>query len=352
MIIQSASGRYPVEFVPDLSKLEQESHSGNAFFIVDAKVAELYRDDLKEVLSSPHAIKIEAQETNKEIRNVVELVDQLVTSRIRRSHTLVAIGGGVIQDITCFVASIMLRGIPWKFYPTTLLAQADSCIGSKSSINVGTAKNIVGTFNAPREVIVCPAVLRTLAAEEIHSGIGEIIKVHAIAGAEAFDRLATDYDQLVRDETLLQHYIRASLLIKQPYIETDEFDRDIRNIFNYGHSFGHAIESVTDFLVPHGIAVSMGMSIANRVAASRHLVSQGHCERMQPVLRKNYAPYADVRVSAEQLVRAMTKDKKNTVDRFVLIVPMGERASIERVQVPLDAELTRQIEDAITATLA
>ena len=122
-------------------------------------------------------------------------------------------------------------------------------------------KNIIGTFNPPQTVFICGEFLETLEKKEIHSGLGEILKVHAIESAESFDRLAKDYDRLWADRNVLLGYIRAALRIKQPYIEIDEFDREIRNIFNYGHSFGHAIESATHYAIPHGVAVTIGMEI-------------------------------------------------------------------------------------------
>src|SRR5581483_3202456 len=186
--------------------------------------------------------------------------------KIRRNHVLVAIGGGIIQDITCFLAATMLRGLPWNFIPTTLLAQADSCIGSKSSINAGEAKNILGTFTPPARVDVSTRFLKTLDERDIRSGIGEMLKVHAIEGPQSFDQIAHDYENILSDDSVMLHYIRRSLDIKKRIIEIDEFDRGPRNVMNYGHSFGHAIESATDFAVPHGIAVTLGMDLANYTA--------------------------------------------------------------------------------------
>lgn len=352
MIIQSHSGPYSVSFIPDLAPLEAEGKDANNFFIVDARVAEMYSRELGSILGGARTIVVEAKESNKEIANVVAIMEQLVSARIRRSHTLVAIGGGIIQDIACFIGSVLYRGVKWKFYPTTLLAQADSCIGSKSSINLGSAKNIIGTFNPPVGVVVCRKFLVTLDERDVRSGIGEIIKVHAIDGAASFDRLSADYDGMLGNSEMLSRYIEASLRIKQRYIEEDEFDQGIRNIFNYGHTFGHAIESATDFEIPHGIAISIGMSIANKVAALRGLTPARNYERMQPLLRKNYAAYAGRRLDPSAVIAAMSKDKKNTVERFVLILPVGDKAAIERVEVPLDHALRSQIAEGISAAAA
>lgn len=330
-------------FLADTSPLFE----GVPHFLVDANVARLYATELADVLAHSNAVIIEATEENKSIECIIPVIEQLVENKMRRDHCLIAIGGGVIQDITCFIASTMLRGVPWKFVPTTLLAQADSCIGSKSSINLGATKNILGTFNPPVEIFVCPAFLDTLERKDILSGIGEILKVHVIEGKSAFDGLAGDYDKLLSDRATLLHYIDAALRIKKKFIEEDEFDRGIRNIFNYGHSFGHAIESATEFGVPHGIAVTMGMEMANRIAVLRGLLPEDQYRRMHGVLRKNYATFAGIDIPVDALLSALLKDKKNTATQLVLIFPLGDDARIERVRVDADSAFRAQCERSL-----
>jgi 3-dehydroquinate synthase len=335
-VIQSHKGPYSVAFADDLLDDCQRLFVGQSHFLVDANVARLYGDRLSPVFKHPHTLIIEATEDNKSVERVIPVIERLVANKIRRDHVLVAIGGGIIQDITCFIASTLMRGVAWKFVPTTLLAQADSCIGSKSSINLGATKNILGTFNPPKEIFVCTAFLDTLEEKDLHSGIGELLKVHAIEGAAAFDRLAADYDALLDDRAVLLAYVRDALLIKQRFIEVDEFDKGVRNIFNYGHSFGHAIESATDFGVPHGIAVTMGMDIANRIAVLRGLLPEAHYRRMHPVLRKNYAAFSPTPIAVEAMLSALMKDKKNTTSKLVLILPINEEAKVQRVEVAPD----------------
>jgi len=336
LVIKSHKGPYSVTFTDDLLADCRPLLAGQPHFLVDANVARLYADRLRAVLEHPHTLIIEATEENKSIERVIPVIERLVANKVRRDHVLVAVGGGIIQDITCFIASTLMRGLPWKLVPTTLLAQADSCIGSKSSINLGNAKNILGTFNPPNEIFICTGFLDTLEDKDIRSGIGEILKVHAIEGAAAFDRLAADYDGLLKNRSILLAYLRDALLIKQRFIEIDEFDKGVRNIFNYGHSFGHAIESATDFGIPHGIAVAMGADMANRIAALRGLLPEAHYRRMHPVLQKNYAAFAATPIAADALLAALKKDKKNTTRKLVLIFPVGEEAKIQRVEVTAD----------------
>jgi 3-dehydroquinate synthase len=352
LTVQSHKGPYRVLFSEAVAPMLSSPPESRQHFLVDARIAQLYADALKPVLAHRNTVLIDATEENKSLERIIPVIERLVENRIRRDHVLVAVGGGIVQDITCFIASTLLRGVPWNFVPTTLLAQADSCIGSKSSINLGPAKNILGTFNPPREVQVCSDFLDTLEPKDIRSGIGEILKVHAIDGPASFDRVARDYRKLVDDRRVLQRYIRAALLIKQPFVEADEFDRGIRNIFNYGHSFGHAIESATNFVVPHGIAVSMGVDMANHIAVARGLLPDAAFRRMHPVLRENYAMFAEIRIPVEAMLAALTKDKKNTATRLVLIFPVGEETKVQRVEVEPDAAFRSQCEEYLAGLRA
>jgi 3-dehydroquinate synthase len=344
LVIRSHRGPYTVFFDDTLRSNTDPLFEGEPHFLIDSNVVRLYGVGLRSIIDHPHTIVIEATEKNKSIEKVIPVLERLVQNRVRRDHVLVAIGGGIIQDITCFIASNLLRGVPWRFVPTTLLSQADSCIGSKSSINLGTTKNILGTFNPPEKIYIDEGFLDTLEDKDIRSGIGEIIKVHAIDGVAAFDRLAGELDQLLLDRVVLRSYIQSALLIKQRFIEEDEFDQGIRNIFNYGHSFGHAIESATNYAIPHGIAVAVGMDMANYIAVERGLLSREHFIRMQPALRKIYSGYEKMSIPIDNLIPALLKDKKNVGAMLGLVFPVGEGAEIQKSMVYSDDNFRSQCE--------
>ena len=336
LVVQSHKGPYSVSFgtrfPDDLAALvDAEPH-----FLVDANIARLYGPRLKAILARPSTVVIDATEENKSLERIIPVFERLIHSKVRRGQVLVCIGGGIVQDITCFIASTFLRGLSWQFVPTTLLAQADSCIGSKSSINLGATKNILGTFNPPQRVHIWTEFLDTLEQKDIQSGVGEIIKVHAIDGIESFGRMSRDFRKLYSERETLLRYIHSALLIKKRFIEEDEFDGGIRNIFNYGHSFGHAIESSTDYRVPHGIAVTIGMDMANFIAAERGLLPRSQFDRMHETLRINYEGYADTHIAIDALFDALMRDKKNTTTMLRLIFPVGDKATIQRVDVPPD----------------
>ncbi len=324
LVIQSHKGPYSVIFTDMPFADCRPAAPGQCHYIIDARVAELYRAQLAGVLASPSALLIEARELNKSLERCPEYVTHLIGRGIKRGHMLVAIGGGVIQDITCFIAAVLLRGVDWHFHPTTLLAQADSCIGSKSSINVGPYKNVVGTYTPPVQIWLSPQVLATLPETEIRSGIGEMLKVHMIAGPREFDRIAADYAAIVADSAVMRTYILRSLEIKKGIIEQDEFDRGVRNVMNLGHSFGHAIESATDFGIPHGIAVTIGIDMANFTAVRLGLMGEAHFRRMHPTLAANYRNYEQTPVPIDRFLAAIGKDKKNTDAKLGLILPNAE----------------------------
>jgi 3-dehydroquinate synthase len=348
MQIQSHKGIYTVEFDDACIERFAEWEFDTTHFIVDRKVAQLYPEQLRTVLGAPSVLLLDALETNKSVEKLPEYVEFLVNNKIRRNHTLVAIGGGIIQDITSFLAATLLRGVEWVFYPTTLLSQADSCIGSKSSINCRGAKNILGTFTPPQKIYLSTQFLRTLELRELKSGVGEILKVHAIAGPSDFQSIASDYHDLFKNKIKMQQRIHRSLEIKKKYIEKDEFDKGQRLIFNYGHSFGHAIESATNFGVPHGIAVSIGCDMANYCAFRLGISNEAIWRSMNPTFKANYQGYEAVDIPFEPFVSALGKDKKNEgSDSFSLILP-DQEANIFKDSYPNNPTLRGFFQDFLT----
>lgn len=168
-------GSYSVCFIDDLKHHITSVASGNTIFLVDEKIVELFNNDFQSAIAKNRYVLISANEQNKTIDYAQEVIRKLIQLNVRKDDSLIAIGGGVTQDIVTFIASILFRGVDWKYYPTTLLAQCDSCIGSKSSINFDHYKNLLGTFNPPSEIFIYTPFLSTLTESEIRSGIGEML---------------------------------------------------------------------------------------------------------------------------------------------------------------------------------
>jgi len=349
MQIASHAGSYSVHFLQRVADaVGAISPAGPHHIVIDERVAKLHGAGLQPLLAGARSvISLPATEAVKSLEEISDLVARLAQANIRRDHVLIAVGGGIIQDLCCFMASVLFRGIEWMFLPTTLLAQADSCIGSKSSINAAGIKNLVGNFFPPRKIVVAGEFLDTLSSQDVRSGVGEMLKVHIIDGPASFDRLAVDFDLLFSDQLTMQRAIRASLEIKKRIIEVDEFDRGPRMVMNYGHSFGHAIETATSYSVPHGIAVSIGADMANYVAVQMGHMPADHFNRMHPTLRKNYREFEAATIPFDRLLGALGRDKKNVGKDLVLILPDRD-ARVERVVVPVSENFPKSCEKFLT----
>lgn len=335
LTIKSVTGEYKVEVLERVFAKLSTYPIEKTQFLVDSQVYKLYRKDFDQLLSKHKIIQIQALESNKNVDRTSFYVKQLVDNQVKIDHTLVAIGGGIIQDITCFLASTLFRGMKWEFVPTTLLAQADSCIGSKSSINVGDFKNLMGTFYPPRKILLDVKFLNTLEHKEILSGIGEILKVHMIKGISYFEDAALNYDDMILNRDVLLKYIGNALLYKKDLIEIDEYDRGPRNVMNYGHSFGHAIETATDFFIPHGIAVSLGMDMANHQSFKMGRITEDQFLNWHQCLKKNYKDYLNTTIPLESFLSAISKDKKNIGSDLSLIL-VQNAGKIEKIRVSKD----------------
>ena len=343
-MIRSSHGDYAVEFSGVEQSLRAEPRS--SFFIVDESLARLQRERLSPLADHPRKVYVAANETVKTAEHALAMLETIVASGFRRNERLVAIGGGVVQDLTGFMASILYRGVDWAFYPTTLVAQADSCIGGKTSINMRGSKNLLGTFHPPRRITIDTSFLETLPARETRSGIGEMLHYFLFEGFERAEAVAAAHDKLMTHPRLLTPFVRASLEIKARLIEVDEFDRDVRNLFNYGHTFGHALEAASEYAVSHGEAVTWGMDLANELSWRLGLLGLPTLERMRAVLTSNLPSYAlpDERLSA--YFAALSRDKKNTGSTLGCILTRGP-GRMEKVQLPIDDHLRGTITDYI-----
>lgn len=252
-----------------LQKLIDENPT--SLLLIDQNVKRLHAPELK--IPSERLIAVEATEDYKSLNNgVLPLVDIFSKRKITKTDMVFVVGGGIVQDIGAFACSIYKRGTAWTLVPSTLLSMCDSCIGGKTAINHQSAKNQLALFYAPRAVIGCAHFLGTLAPRERCAGLGEILKL-CVTGGDAFlerYKAAKPLDAAKGgDPSALVPLIRSSLAVKKAVIEADEFELDLRRSMNYGHTVGHAIESLSNYVIPHGQAVSVGMQIVNELAGRR-----------------------------------------------------------------------------------
>ena len=238
--------------------------------IVDGKVEEFW--DLTD--KSQAKIIFNSHESRKNLQNVSEVIEMFASNSINRNSRILSIGGGVLQDITTLACSLYMRGIRWDFVPTTLQAIGDSCIGGKSAINSKVRKNLIGNYFPPNQIFICLDFLRTLSKIDLECGIFEIIKINMVdPNPENFAELIKLKDILLGlDEEynfdFLKKIVATTLDLKAKIVEEDEFDHGIRRLLNFGHTFGHAFEALSDFKIPHGHGVALGMLSAIELSKS------------------------------------------------------------------------------------
>lgn len=321
--ISSRLRDYTATFEPDASFLGGLVAMKNRLFVVDENVWAAHGDGVLSVLPRQDVMLLPIAEDVKTLSSVELVWDTLMQRSAKRNMTIVSIGGGICQDITGFAASTLYRGIGWIFLPTTLLAQADSCIGSKTSLNYKRFKNLLGTFFPPSSVHLYAPFLTTQKDIDFFSGLGEVVKLHIVGGKESAARLDRVMESVrSRDIGALHTAVRDSLLIKKGYIEGDEFDTGRRNLLNYGHCFGHAIETATAYAVPHGQAVVLGMIMAQAVARRRGLEKDpAQIELLDRLFAGSLlAAHIPSAIDLDVVIEAMKHDKKRTGDGLVVVV--------------------------------
>ena len=320
--IRSHRSEYFVEFVDSGPATFREQVTEQDFVVIDQNICELYPELASLAMSRPHRIVVPSEQA-KSYEALMPLIEQLITGRFTKSNQLVAIGGGIIQDITAFTASILYRGVDWTFFPTNLLTQCDSCIGSKTSINFGAYKNQLGGFCPPQAVFIDLNFLDTLPARDLRSGLGEMLHYFLVSGREDFDWAKDRLRPALTDRGLLRELLQRSLAIKKAVIEIDEFDTGPRNVFNFGHSFGHALESATHYEVPHGIAVSYGMDLANLISARNGYIPVALRNEVRPVLAEVWECTPVPELDHDRFVDALSRDKKNENSEVKVILTRG-----------------------------
>jgi 3-dehydroquinate synthase len=263
-------------------------------------------------------------ESSKNVRTVSTLWQEFITAGIERGSTVVALGGGVVGDITGFAAATYMRGISWVILPTSLLAMVDASLGGKTGADLPEGKNLVGAFHAPQYVLVDPNTLGSLPPEEITSGMAEVVKASIIADPDLFELCAQGMSVL---EANWGEVIRRAMAVKIQVIEADPYESGLRKVLNLGHTIGHAVELVSDFKLRHGEAVSIGMVAEAQLAEQIGLADQGLANKIKRTLSGLGLP-TDILGGFKRgaILDAILVDKKRSKGqaRFALPVRVGE----------------------------
>lgn len=334
--VELAERSYPVHIGPNLltqaALIVPHLVRPKVVIVTNTVIAPLYLEALRAALES-HQIQVDAiilpdGESHKDWTTLNTIFDSLVSQHAERKTTLIALGGGVIGDLCGFAAAIFQRGAPFIQIPTTLLAQVDSAVGGKTAINHPLGKNMIGAFYQPKLVLADTATLNTLPDRELSAGLAEVIKYGLIGDAQFFDWLELHLDDLLtRDPTALSHAIAVSCRNKAQVVASDEREEGVRAHLNFGHTFGHAIESGLGYgQWLHGEAVAAGMVMATRASVHLGLISGDVLERCIALLRRARLPVLGPHLGVDRYMALMSHDKKVDAGkiRFILLRAIGE----------------------------
>ena len=297
--------------------------------ISDEVVAPLYLNQLLEGLPEKNIITyvLPKGEQEKKLKTVHKIIDHLLQNGFGRDATLISLGGGVVCDITGFVASVFMRGVSVIQIPTTLLAQVDASVGGKTGVNHSLGKNLIGSFYQPSAVVCDTAFLSTLDPKEMSDGLAEIIKYGLIYDRDFFVWLQTNISNILeQDRASLRHAVQRSCQIKAEIVAQDEREQSIRAILNFGHTFGHAIENQTGYdQWSHGQAIAAGMVLASKLSAKMSLISEEDVELIKDILLRAGLPVEPPKISTHDFIDAMKADKKvkARVIQLVLLKEIG-----------------------------
>jgi 3-dehydroquinate synthase len=319
----------------DLPRLLRERCAAHAYAVIsDSRVAELYGP---RVLESLRAAGLRADlfsfpcgEWNKTRATWADLTDALLRARIGRDGAVVALGGGVTGDLAGFVASTYLRGVPYAQVPTSLLAMIDAAIGGKTGVDVPAGKNLVGAFHQPRFMLADVETLATLPTAHVAAGMAEAIKHGVVADAGHFDAIAVDVAAIrARDLAALERVVTRSVAIKEAIVAADALEAGRRQVLNFGHTVGHAVEARSGYAFTHGEAVAIGMAAEALLAEALGVADTGFATAVRGALERFRLPVTvPFDLAAEDLLDAMQGDKKVRAGsvRFALPRRVGEMA--------------------------
>ncbi len=326
-----------------LQALVEEIGGRTVAIITDEIVDKIFTERIGEWLSDGgvkvRKIAIPAGERSKSLATASQLLDWLAQTDTRRRDILLAVGGGVVIDTVGWVASAYMRGIPYINVPTTLLAQVDAAIGGKVGVDHDIAKNLIGAFYAPHAVVSCVGCLTTLDSRQVRSGLAEAIKMAVISSPQLFAFIDRQLESLLAlDVSSLRSLVHAASAIKCALVERDPYEIDLRRTLNFGHTVGHAVETVTGYgPVLHGEAVAYGMAVAVRVAMARRVLAPAAASRIVGILRAVGLPTVPeelpVTPAADDVIAALAKIRqvRDGSLRFVLPTSIGSALIVEDV---------------------
>ena len=327
-------------FLPRLGEhLSHLKSARRALVVTNPVINKLYGKVLSEGLKNAglaiECVEIPEGETHKTLQDAQTVYDHLIENQYDRNTLLVALGGGVIGDLTGFVAATFLRGVPCIQVPTTLLSQVDSSVGGKTAVNHPKGKNLVGAFYQPRLVAIDLDTLRSLPPDEFRAGMAEVIKYGVIEDPKLFAYLEKNSEKILNQDTqCLETIIETSCAIKAKVVERDERESSYRMILNFGHTIGHAVEALTGYSqFKHGEAIAIGMVYAAKLSCQLAKCSEAVVQKIEALVNQFGLPSNLPQFSTNEYIETMYRDKKvhDKNIRFILVKDIGTVEIVDRV---------------------
>ena len=343
--IKSKLYDYSVTFIEDFSET-LKSFPETTVYVIDKNVYQLYQKDLSD-LDSNKIYLMDPVESKKNMESVMEIIGFWKSLSVKKNWKAVCIGGGITQDVTTIASNLYLRNIQWYFFPTTLLAMCDSCIGGKCGINLGQYKNQIGVFYPPREIFIDTRFLSTLSQGDYLNGWGELLKFSLTLNPEFYDRMKKEDAYIPCDN--IAAYIYEGLQVKKEIIEQDEFESDLRRVLNYGHTFGHALEAYTHNEIPHGQGVIWGIDVVNYIAWKENLISEEYYYDIKTFIKKVFSLNPVKVPEPKELFEIIKTDKKAT-DGVLSFAMLDAPSHLVVYPMKIDDKLEKLFEEYIQNT--
>lgn len=311
---------YTVTFVDGVAQT-LSSFDENTVYVIDKNVYTLYRKEFT-ALPEAHIYLMDPVESKKNMETVMDIISFWKSLSMKKNWKVVCFGGGITQDVTTIASNLFLRNVDWYFFPTTLLAMCDSCIGGKCGINLGEYKNQLGVFYPPKKIFIDANFLGTLSEADHINGWGELLKF-SLTDDPSFYEMLKKEEQFVPCSNI-RTYIYKGLDVKKRVIEEDEFESDLRRILNYGHTFGHALEAYTNNEIPHGKGVIWGIDVVNYIAWKEGLISESYYYDIKQLIRSAFLREEIEIARPDDLFEIIRTDKKATNDTLSFALLDGE----------------------------
>lgn len=343
--IKSNLYNYSVYFIENFL-CELQKFGENSVYIIDKNVYQLYKKSFSTIDFSKIYL-MDAVEHRKNMDTVMEIVNFLKFLEVKKNWKIVCFGGGITQDVTTMASNLFLRNVDWYFFPTTLLAMSDSCIGGKCGINLGKYKNQLGVFYPPKKIFIDINFLNTLTEGDYINGWGEILKFSLTNEVKFYEEIVNE-ESYIPCKNILK-YIYEGLVVKKYIIEKDEFESDLRRVLNYGHTFGHALEAYTDNVIPHGHGVIWGIDVVNYIAYKEQLITKEYYLEIKAFIKRAFLK-EEIKIDKPHTLFEIIKTDKKVKGNVLNFALLNDRSKLIVYPIILNDKLENTFKEYLRET--